>query len=161
KEFDEIAQKLGSIVSRRRALGGLAAGLLGAAGLTAAGEAKNAGKTKSAGPHKGNNKHKGRKKEGCPNGWLAIIGGVSGWLPGTDETFCGQNGQSCQACGGNQVCAPNGNRSGGTCQIPAGCCTGATAATCATSANTTGRCQASSTCLALGGSSSCGFTVHP
>ena len=161
KEFDEIAQKLGSFMSRRRALGGLAAGLLGAAGLTAAAEAKNAGKTKSAGQHKGNNKKKVGKEQVCPNGCLAIIGGVSVCVPGTDEARCGQNGQACAACGGNQVCAPNGNRGGGTCQLPAGCCTGATAATCATSANTTGRCQASSTCLALGGNNSCGFTVHP
>ena len=145
KEFDEIAQKLGTFVSRRRALGGLAAGLLGAAGLTAAaaegkGKGKSAqdkGKGKSA-QGKGKDK-KGVSKKQCTTG---CFNGVNGCQTGLTDQQCGQDGQTCFACGGNTACVPNGRGTGGVCVANANC--------------PTGQCQAQAGCIPINSGGFCG-----
>jgi len=106
KEFDNLARKLGTFVSRRRALGGLAAGALAAAGVTTAVDAKGKTKNKKVG-----------KAQFCANGCVAADGSCQS---GLTQDQCGAGGASCIPCGA-QACTPNQSGTGGTCNTIAGC----------------------------------------
>lgn len=144
-EFDLISRKLGALATRRRTLGGLAAGLLGAAGVAGMAEAKNKGKSAS-----GKHKKKGVGKQQACGGVGCVCTAsnptcsTGSCVPGNDVDFCGNSGNQCDTCAAGQVCAPVAN--GGTCTSSLNCRVG----TCQTGVSGT------QTCVARGSTTSCG-----
>lgn len=140
-EFDQLLRKLGATATRRKALGGLAAGLASAAGVAGVAEAKNKGQHAA-----GKQKKKGvGKQQVC--GGIGCVNQFNDCRAGNDYFECGHSGNACADCtdaGVTAVCAPVPG--GGTCTNSLNCRVG----TCQTGASGT------QTCVARGSTTSCG-----
>lgn len=128
-EFDNLVKRLGGTASRRAAIAGMLAGVLGA---TRIGQA--AAKRKGRG---GDVDAAACGNQGCLSGGVVCLSGF-----GVDAA-CGSGGNTCIACAGaTPRCAPNTDFTGGSCQAALPC--------------NASQCQLAGACVQLTDSRVCG-----